>query len=315
LPKKSIIVLGVAPNICRSTSFSFSLVLSHKKLFMNPLVNRLSFTCYSADEIAQSITNGKDLSNINLEGIDLSNRNLAAANWRGTILIRANLSYTNLSSAALEGADLRGANLTASNLEGANLENSYLYRAVLCGCNLSGVNLQGAKMALALYDSQTVWPENYDYRNCGAVGPRANLAGAYLNTANLRGADLQGANLRGAYLSGADLTGANLQEAALSGANLQGALLTGAYLRKAKLVNVELQFADLRGADLTEAILEQIQSLKGADFSGVEGLSDWERAYLCSRSPAELGTWNPYTRTNTAQSLGCFKPPQSFPTF
>jgi uncharacterized protein YjbI with pentapeptide repeats len=70
-------------------------------------------------------------------------------------------------------------------------------------------------------------------------------------------------------------------------------------------VAVELQFADLRGADLTGATLEQVQNLEGADFSQVEGLSDLERAYLCGRSAKELGTWNPYTRSNTGQSLGC----------
>ncbi|CCH93405.1 hypothetical protein MICCA_3050015 [Microcystis aeruginosa PCC 9432] len=34
-------------------------------------------------------------------------------------------------------------------------------------------------------------------------------------------------------------------------------------------------------------------------------LSDLERSYLCGLSSRELGTWNPYTRSNTGQSLGC----------
>lgn len=111
--------------------------------------------------------------------------------------------------------------------------------------------------------------------------------------------------MRGAYLSGADLTGANLEGAALSGANLQGAFLTGAYLRRALLVGVELQSSDLRAADLTEANLDRVQSVAGADFTLVQGLSEETRAMLCSRPAQELGTWNAFTRNNTAQSLGC----------
>ena len=112
-------------------------------------------------------------------------------------------------------------------------------------------------------------------------------------------------NLRGAYLSGADLTGANLEGAALSGATLQNALLTGAYLRNAILIGAELQGADLRAADLTGANLEQLKSIAGADFSLVQGLTEEARAMLRSRSSKELGTWNSFTRNNTAQSLAC----------
>ncbi len=101
------------------------------------------------------------------------------------------------------------------------------------------------------------------------------------------------------------MTGANLEGAALSGANLQGAFLTGAYLRQARLISAELQGVDLRGADLTEVNWEQLQSIAGADFTGVQGLSELDRTCLCSRPSQELGTWNAFTRSNTAKSLGC----------
>ena len=96
-----------------------------------------------------------------------------------------------------------------------------------------------------------------------------------------------------------------MEGAALSGANLQGAFLTGAYLHQARLIGVELQGVDLRGADLTEVSWEQLQSIAGADFTGAKGLSESDRVCLCSRPPQELGTWNSFTRSNTAKSLGC----------
>lgn len=76
-------------------------------------------------------------------------------------------------------------------------------------------------------------------------------------------------------------------------------------MRNARLINVELQGADLRGADLTGASLEQLQSIAGADFTLVQGLSHETRAMLCGLSSKDLSTWNSFTRTNTAQSLGC----------
>jgi uncharacterized protein YjbI with pentapeptide repeats len=161
----------------------------------------------------------------------------------------------------------------------------------------------GAKLLVALYNKETIWPEGFAGKKCGAVGPGAGLTGAYLNTAELRGADLTGANLLGAYLSGADLTGANLEGVSFSGANLREAFLTGAYLRNARLNGAELQNVDLRAADLTGAELNNLQSIAGADFSSVQGLSPSVRGMLCSRPTAELDTWNPFTRRTTRESL------------
>ena len=178
------------------------------------------------------------------------------------------------------------------------------FRADLRSCNLTGAHLTGAQLKLALYDSQTLWPEDFDCQSLGLIGPKANLSGVYLNAANLRGVDLQGCNLRGAYLSGADLTEANLTGAALSGANLQNAMLTGACLRNAKFVGAELKGADFRAADLTHANLEQLQNIAGADFSFAQGITEEMKSLLSRYSPQELGTWNVITRTNTAQSIG-----------
>jgi uncharacterized protein YjbI with pentapeptide repeats len=169
--------------------------------------------------------------------------------------------------------------------------------------NLGGANLTEARLQVAYYDRDTIWSEGYAYKTSGAIGPKANLTGAYLSTANLRDVDLQETNLLGAYLNGADLTGANLQNARLSGANLRLAFLTGAYLRNARLNGADLQGVDLRAADLSGVEMEHLQSIAGADFSLVRGLSEANRAMLLGRSSAELDVWNSYTRQTTRQSL------------
>lgn len=131
----------------------------------------------------------------------------------------------NLRGADLSNADLRGANWTNADLRGADLSNADLSRAI--------------------YNSGTNWPDGFDYRNSGAIGPNANLLGADLSGTDLRGGDLRGANLRGTVLSDANLRGADLSDANLRYADLRGADLS----------DTDLSDADLRYTDLRDVFL------------------------------------------------------------
>jgi uncharacterized protein YjbI with pentapeptide repeats len=234
----------------------------------------------------------EDLSNCDLKGL-----NLERAKFLAVLLKHTDLSGANLINADLRGVDLSGANLTGADLTGANLCRSNLENA-----NLTATKLDQTKLQVARYNRHTLWPETFSYKNSGAVGPNAQLNGAFLNTVNLRQADVQSANFLGAYLSGTDFTGANLESARFSGADLRKAFFTGAYLRKARLVNVDLSEADFRAADFTEAELENLQSIAGADF-GAAILSDHQRSQLLSHPNAELDVWNTFTRRSTRDSL------------
>jgi len=163
----------------------------------------------------------------------------------GADLTGINLSGVNLKGVDLSGADLTGVNLTGLDLIGtifkdANLSNANLTEANLRGANLWGANLSGTIFSKAMYDSQTVWPDSFDCRSVGAIGPKADLSGR----------DLSGVNLTEVNLRGINLTRANLTEAILSGANLRWANLSGASLRETNLWN-----ADLSGTNLSETIL------------------------------------------------------------
>ncbi len=240
----------------------------------------------------------EDLYQCDLSQVDLQGVNLAQAS-----LVGVNFSLANLQEADLQGADLRGANLQGANLQAADLRGAVLHRANLRQANLRNANLEGVKLQTAQYDRYTVFPERFDYKNSGAIGPGANLSAAFLNTANLRNADLHGANLLGAYLRGADLTGANLQGARLSGADLRHAYLTGAYLRNARLTGANLAAVDLRAADLTDAEFEHLETIAGADFTLAQGLSDTMRSRLLNHPAKELETRNSFTRRTTRESL------------
>jgi uncharacterized protein YjbI with pentapeptide repeats len=168
---------------------------------------------------------------------------------------------------------------------------------------LTGANLEGVKLQGAHYDSQTVFPEGFNYKSSGAIGPGAHLNGTALNTANLRCANLQEAHLLGAYLGGTDLAGANLRGARLVQADLRGAILTGAFLRDARLNGANLAGADFRAADLTGINFEQFESIAGADFSQVQGLSEEMRSRFLSHAAPQLETIHPLTLTSTLDSL------------
>ena len=263
-----------------------------------------------------------DISQCELEGIDLEYA-LFDDNtiWPfffdykncGAIGPKANLQGINLSGVNLQGANLQGANLQHVNLEGGCLIrvilwNANLMYANLQGANLLGADLQDAELEKSLYDSETTWPEGFDYQNCGAtyIGPRANLQGANLQGANLQDVKLYEAfyngdtkwppefNLQtsGAYpigpdvnLKGADLQEANLQEAdlqrtSLQSINLKKALLQNANLQGANLQGANLQDTNLQGANLQEALLRDAH-LNNADLRGANLLkSDLHRVTL-----------------------------------
>lgn len=114
--------------------------------------------------------------------------------------------------------------------------------------------------------------------------------------------DLRGAVLMGTYLSGADLSGALLDGVRLAGADLRRTVMRGASCIGTRFGTAQLDFADLRGAQLEDASLENVESIRGADFSAAQGL-DSSRAQLLSRESNELDCWNPLTRSTTRDSL------------
>ena len=202
--------------------------------------------------------------------------------------------------------DARGANWSGQVLGSLDLRQAKLCRVDLRGTDLRQCQLEDADLRLAIYDTDTKAPDDFDLRTSGAIGPGAKLNGAFLNNADLRGIDLRGGVLMGAYLSGTDLSGAQLDGVSLAGSDMRSAVLRGAMCRGARFGTSELDMADLRGADLHDAALDAVQSIKGADFSHCLGLED-QLSTLLTRPITELDCWNPLTRCTTRDSLESLK--------
>lgn len=147
---------------------------------------------------------GADLHTITLHGVDLSGADLSGANLSQAVLVGANLSGANLSGANLREADLSGANLSQTDLHGADLRYAIMGQVDLSQAgrddttkidskwrriwkffkretkksDLSEADQQIADLKApdkrpaifrgARYDSQTLWPEDFDPEQVGA---------------------------------------------------------------------------------------------------------------------------------------------------
>lgn len=109
---------------------------------------------------------------------------LPGAGLRGAVLVTTNLHGANLAGADLRGATLRGSWLPWATLDGADLRGADLGGAVLTETSFRGANLEGADLrdasvvditrtnfAGAVYDEATRWPEGFDTREHGMLGP------------------------------------------------------------------------------------------------------------------------------------------------
>jgi uncharacterized protein YjbI with pentapeptide repeats len=118
---------------------------------------------------------GAYLEYADLADVDLEAADLRGAHLEGALLWRANLRLANLAKAELRGAELDDADLGNSFLQAAELDQATLRNANLEGANLTQARLQDAigldraKLAGAIADQKTTWPEGFDWKAAGMV--------------------------------------------------------------------------------------------------------------------------------------------------
>lgn len=110
---------------------SLSYILELHKKFIDNEIGGIRANLENKD-LSSVDMRGMNLSNANLMGADLTCTNMATSNLTNANLSRANLVNTNLSGANLGGAILSRANLTGTNLAGTNLTNAILPHFQIC---------------------------------------------------------------------------------------------------------------------------------------------------------------------------------------
>ena len=222
-----------------------------------------------------------NLSDADLQGVDLTDAYLVEADLSGANLEDANLSDSNLQKADLTDACLDGADLSDSNLQKADLTDASLENANISDSYIYFTNLSSSYLENANFADANLWGSNFD--------------DAYLMSADLTGTKLFRANLTNADLRNADLSNANLEEVDLTDADLRGADLTDADLERATLVGTELLDADLTMIRPYAARISDVQINDGTniDKNQSEHASWWQRGVL---SPAPRCGYDPAVR-------------------
>lgn len=219
------------------------------------------------------------LEDINLVGADLNGANLIDAE-----LSAADLRNANLGGAKLTRANLRSVNLQGANLSGANLDHAHLHEANLKGANLSGTSLCDAILYEA--DLKEVNLCEASLRNANLI--RASMSRVYAPKTKFNGASLLAASLDNSDLSDADFSGADLRSSDLTGARLFRSELAESNLLNAQVGNTFFGSLDLSHARRLEDMVHNAPSVIGLDtiaksrgkihsrFLRGCGLNDWE---------------------------------------
>jgi uncharacterized protein YjbI with pentapeptide repeats len=100
--------------------------------------------------------------------VELGGANLPGADLRGATLLRSHLIMANLKWANLVETHLEGANLLRTNAEQAVLTSANLTKANLLWTNFTNARLDQVKLADAMYNHHTEWPEDFDPDAAGA---------------------------------------------------------------------------------------------------------------------------------------------------
>ena len=145
---------------------------------------------------------------------------MAIAKWR-----RSNPDVLlNLSDADLQDVDLRGANLKRADLTGADLRGADLVGAQLGEAELTRADLRGARLVKAdCYQTRFFKATLRDSDCSGTYFRRSDLTQVDLSGADLAKADLIETNLSNGSLKGASLVGADLSRSNLAGVDVREA--------------------------------------------------------------------------------------------
>lgn len=204
---------------------------------------------------------------IDLSGKNLSELDLAGIDFRAAVLSRVNLYGSDLSQANLEGTALSGVKLD---------------RAVMTRTNFKGADLEGASILKpSIYSTPDFnIAETPVFEGARLKGARI---AARMDSVNFRGADLRDAAIGpfdmsvegglapSSLMKGADFTGATMDGVDIRNVNFTFGRFSGASLKGARLVAIDFTNADFSGADLTGVVFTGC-SFEGAKFTGAKGL-------------------------------------------
>lgn len=202
-------------------------------------------------------SNRLDLSGLRFEGADLSGAVFAGSNLSGCQFYNTKISKASFESADLQKAWFKGVKAENANFFNANLEGAEIRSS---GFNYSFLSRSNGEAIL-------VNQSNFDYSNVKkGKWDHSQLSNSTFNHANLEGISLISASLRQMQMKHAILNQAVLNECEVIESDLSEALMNGAKAEKAKFQNTVLEGIEAKGIDLSDAELDSLTKLDGADL-------------------------------------------------
>ncbi len=241
------------------TQVLLSLNRENKKLNLRDFPEMLPNICLAGMNFHLSGLSeiSRDLSDLNLNGVDFRGARLNKVKFRKCELLRTRW----------QKAELSCVDLQHSQLDGVCLQNANLKRANLRHAKLAEVNLQGAELGEANLKKADLVDANLR---------KAKLVKANLQEANLSTADLQDTQLGGAEFQKAILVGTQLENAQLLGTNLQGTNLEFANLQNAFLKSANLKECQVKWSQLKNDVV--LSSAKITEHDFIENIyPDWKK--------------------------------------
>lgn len=215
---------------------------------------------------------GRDLSFLDLAGIDFKSASLAGANLFGTDLTKSNLKGSNLAGVMLDRAAIVSADFSGANLEGASMLRPSIHVALDSNPGdaprFAGANLRGIRI--------TAMMDGVDFRGADMTDANLGPYDARADMSSMPGSILRGSDFSGAILRRADLMWAKLRFSKFVGADLRDVNFVGADLSLCDFSGADFTGANLLGADLDGAILHGARGLDS--INGRQGILNFDRA-------------------------------------
>ncbi|WP_425364045.1 pentapeptide repeat-containing protein [Candidatus Tisiphia endosymbiont of Hybos culiciformis] len=222
---------------------------------------RIIADCSSRVDIS---TNNEWHDRVDLSGLDFSGADLRGAVFSGSVLSGCKFNGTDISEASFEGAELVAANFVGVKADNANFFNSNLSKSTVTDKS----QFVHAFMSRSNGQEVVISDCNFDYANIkNGNWDHAKFTDSTFNQANLEGISLISADLRKVQMQHAILDKAILTECKVIDSDLSNALMQGAKAHKVQFKNTVLENIEAKGIDLSEAELDSLTKLEGANLA------------------------------------------------
>ena len=194
-------------------------------------------------------------SNMNFDGIDLSNANISGTDFAGSSFVGADLKNVVAIGSNFSNTDLSQASLEHSNLFAANFAGATLKGTLITECECSRASFVGVKVFEPIgLDTMTNFI-GADFSGISLID--VVFASSKDSTSDLRGARFVGANLENSSfqwraLQYSDFSDTNLTNADFGNSGWRYASFRNAQVSSLRINGVNLDYADIKGIQLEQ---------------------------------------------------------------